>query len=110
MGYSKILWVYEDGVRAASDSQETWDKLRPVVGDAVLKVCTEVVIDDDRISAHVLNYSNCVNLCDEAHSTEAKLYLWAGNCLRPITKLNDESFAAVEQLVRDEAERRKAEA
>ena len=109
MGYARVLWVYEDGVRAASESQERWDELRPAVGEAVLKVCTEMPIGDDQVSAPVLSHANCVNLCDVAHSTETKVYLWGENCLRPLRQLNDERFALVEQIVQEERKRREAE-
>ena len=57
----------------------------------------------------MLNHDNCVNLCDEAHSTETKVYLWGWNCLRSLSQLDDRGFALVEQLVREEKERREAE-
>jgi hypothetical protein len=40
MGYSSILWIYEDGIKSAEKSRESWDALRPLLGQAVLEVCT----------------------------------------------------------------------
>ncbi len=89
MGYAKLLWIYEDGIRHPSDD------LSERVGDAVLNVCTR-----GAKSAPVRNHNNCVNLAGEAHSTEAQVYLWVGNCLRPIYQLDDDRIELAAELIR----------
>lgn len=39
MGYAKILFIYEDGIRDAERSTESWRKFTPAVGEAVLRAC-----------------------------------------------------------------------
>jgi hypothetical protein len=88
MGYAKILWIYEDGIRHSSDD------LAEEVGNAVLGVCM-----GGAKSSAVRNHSNCVNLAGETHSTDAQVYLWVGNCLRPAYQLDDERLELAAQLI-----------
>jgi hypothetical protein len=60
-------------------------------------------------SAPVGNMINAIEYCDEVHSTDARLYLWLGNCLRPLHKLDAEDLETVARLVKDERERRASE-
>jgi hypothetical protein len=90
MGYAKILWIYEDGIRHPSDD------LSERVGDAVLNVCTR-----GAKSAPVGNHNNCVNLAGEAHSTDTQVYLWVGNCLRPTYQLDDGRIELTAELIRE---------
>jgi len=101
MGYSIIIWIYEDGIRDAEDSKEIWEKIKPEVGEATLKVCFGTKY------AEVRGFANCVNFCDEAHSTDAKLYLWNRNCLVPISKCNNEELKAARNIMDEEISFRK---
>jgi hypothetical protein len=60
-------------------------------------------------SAPVANMINGIEYCDEVHSTDSRLYLWLGNCLRPLHKLDAEDLDTVARLVKDERERRALE-
>lgn len=110
MGYAKILWIYEDGIQDADRSPEGWSRLRPEVGEAVLKVCLDQSRDAEgqRIhSSHAVGpHSNCVNYVDEVHSTHERLYLWVANCLRPLEQLDEDELSAAERALRKERERR----
>lgn len=57
--------------------------------------------------APVFGHSNCVNFCDEIHSTDAQVYLWVGNCLRPIHRLDEERLDLAAQLIEDLRKQRK---
>ena len=62
----------------------------------------------DRItSAPVANHVNCVVRCDEVHSTDSRLYLWSGNCLRPVHQIDAEDLDIVARLIEDERQRRR---
>lgn len=96
MGYAKIIWIYEDGIRHPSEN------LSKLVVDAVLDVCL-----NGAKSFPVRNHSNCVNFCDEVHSIDAQVYLWVGNCLRPIYKLDEDRLDLAAQLISDLRQQRK---
>lgn len=104
MGYAHIIWVYDDGIRDAEHSKDHRNRLRSEVGEAVLQVS----LGGPRgvKSANVLGHGNCVNRSDEVHSTDARAYLWSGNCLTPLHRLDDEDFAILSRLVSEEHQRR----
>ncbi len=112
MGYTKILWIYEDGLKEASESREKWEKYKEEIGQAVLKLC----LDPDYISTpnglktvkshKVFNNFNCVNLCDDIDSRDHRLYVWQGNCLKPFSDLNNEEMVKAEGLLTKEKKRR----
>jgi hypothetical protein len=112
MGCTKILWIYEDGLKEATESVEKWEKYKEEIGQAVLKLC----LDPDYISTpnglksvkshRVFNNINCVNLSDNVDSKDHRLYVWQGNCLKPFSYLNNEEVVKVEYLLSKEKKRR----
>jgi len=104
MGYAAIIWVYEDVIRDAERSKDEYNRLKGELGEARLQVCAGG--PEGVRSAPVLSHGNCVNFYDRVHSTDTKLYLWAGNRLRPIHELHDKDFAMMKALISDEETRR----
>lgn len=94
MGYGHMLMVREDAIRT-EPAGKTSDDLALAVGRAVLSLCLERErIPDDqggwrrRWFAPVLNYSSGIEWAGERHTNEEDLFLWAGNCLRPISDVD----------------------
>ncbi len=104
MGYAHIIWVYDDGIRDAKHSKGRWDRLRSEVGEAVLQV--SLGGPSGVKSANVLGHGNCVNRSDEVHSTDVRAYLWSGNCLTPLHRVDEDDFAILSRLVSEERQRR----
>jgi hypothetical protein len=71
-----------------------------------LELLREARKGPDIDSASVGNHANCVNRCDKVHSTWTGLYLWSGNCLRPLHELDADDLKTVEQLLLEELQRR----
>jgi len=113
MGYGRIFVVYEDGIQEAERSVEAWDRLRPEVGEAVLKVCFDrtLSLEGERVfeSHRVGHHGNCVTHVDEKHGTDEELYLWGLGCLRPLGKLHDSDLDRAEELLSAERRRRAEE-
>ena len=106
MGYSYIMHIYEDGIKESKPSKEIEKKLKSEIGEAVIKLCLNpeydygAVEDAGKITTEKIGtITNGINLIDEVHSTENKLYLWAGNCLRPIKDLHKKDLKLVEHLI-----------
>ncbi len=59
-------------------------------------------------SAPVGPHANCVNRSDKVHSTDTRLYLWLGNCLRPLHELDPDDLRSAEQLLQEERKRRQS--
>ncbi len=89
MSYAKVVWIDEDGLRHAAGRETE-------LGQAVINAC------DQETSAALGNHGTCVNFCDEVHSTEARLYLWKGNCLRALHRLDDAEHTIAARLLADE--------
>lgn len=114
MGYGDVLWVYEDGIRNQDRS-----KLAPIVGEGVLDLCLDESFysvsppepstgqprpeDLRRVrSKPVLGHVNCINWVGKYHSTDEVILVWARNCLRPLSALDDEELRAAKELFDEE--------
>ncbi|OGW42862.1 MAG: hypothetical protein A2Y66_01520 [Nitrospirae bacterium RBG_13_41_22] len=113
MGNAHILYVYEDGIRnAVTMDNKIIEEKATELGTAILKVSLVPGYhtgDDgpERIRSHPLHsHGNCVNHVDDPHSTEAKLYLWFRNCLRPIHKLKTDELAVAKSIIDDQLKER----
>jgi len=112
MGNSHILTVYDDAfsVQKHADLNQAIDEL----GKQVHEVCfvpqyAHHPEGPERITwGRVGKHENAVQWVDEVHSTEAGIYLWAGNCLRPLRTLNDEELDFVLRSVEDERKKRQS--
>jgi len=106
MGYKHIVWVNEDGMRQKTAG------LEQAFGQALLKVClnpdyAHAPEGPERVWwADVGNHGGCINWVDEVHQSDSRLYLWDGNCLRPLRKLDDEALQQAAALLQEEIKRR----
>jgi len=109
MGQKHILWVIEDGISRTKEKPEA-------LGEAVLKVCLNPDFAPtpdgqglERVWWRSVLGVSCVNWVDDVHQSDIRLYLWGGNCLRPIRKLDDEDLEQAAALLQEEIERRAKE-
>jgi hypothetical protein len=118
VGVAYLTWINDDGVRDATDSPTRWDEMKEAVGEAVLKLCLRPdiefnarIMQRERETAHpIRNHGNAVNFCDEVHSTDQRVYLWFGNCLRSLRQLPDSDLERVAALLKVERENRRLNA
>ena len=112
MAMAHLLFVFDDGIVHAKDSEIGFTRFAKALGEAVLKLCLEPIREWTEsglrrvTSAQVLYYGNCVNWVDEVHSMEQRVYLWSGNCLRPLGKLSDGELQNAQDRLDDERRRR----
>ncbi len=104
----EILYIFEDGIRKILKLDKVPEKDIKEMGKAVFEVIKNLrnpLIK--KKSAPFFNHGNCVNIVDEIHFGEQRLYLGALNSLRPIRELDDREFKFVEKLFEKEKSRRK---
>ena len=112
MPMAHLLFVFDDGIVQAKVSEIGFTRHAVALGEAVLKLCLEPVREwtDSGLgrvtSATVLNYGNCAHWVDEVHSMEQRVYMWSGNCLRPLAKLSDDELQIAKVLLDGETRRR----
>jgi hypothetical protein len=113
MGYSHILTVYDDAfaVHKPTDLNEAIHEL----GKQVHKLCfapqyAEQPEGRERITWGRIGNGDAVQWVGEVHSTEAKIFLWAGNCLRPLRALDDEELDSVLRSIEEERRNRRSRA
>jgi hypothetical protein len=112
MGYSHIVTVVGDAfaVHKPADLNQAINEL----GKQVHNVCfapqyAQHPEGPERMTwGQIGNGQNAVQWVDEVHSTEARTYLWTGNCLRPLGALDDEELDFVLRYVEDEREKRQS--
>jgi len=111
MGNAHIFTFYEDGLRLAAE--KGGEGVERELGRAILdlalnpELITEPTGETVRLSRKPLgSHGNCVNWVADPHSSEEKLFLWGGNCLRGLRQLDDESLKAAQRLLEDEVARR----
>ena len=114
MGMANVLFVFEDGIVHAKDSETEFARYAAALGEAILKLCLKPVHEWTEsglrrvTAAEVLNHRNCANWVDEVQSTDQGVYLWSGNCLRPLAKLADDELQYAKDLLDEETRRRSA--
>ena len=108
MGQAHILCIREDALTLSKPSAD----LPAQVGDAVVRLCVEPEMHwtDSGLQpttwAAVGGCSNGIEHADEVHSSDQRLYIWVGNCLRPIHKVKNEDLQVAERLLLEEMRRR----
>jgi len=109
MGYKHIVWVNEDGINKKTQKIEN---LEQALGQALLKVCmnpeyASTPDGPERVWwVDVGNCGGCINWVDEVHQQDSRLYLWEGNCLRALQKVDDAALQQAAALLQEEIERR----
>jgi hypothetical protein len=112
MAMVHLLFVFDDGIVLAKNSEIGFIRYAEALGEAVLKLCLEPIREwtESRLrrptSATVLNYENCANWVDEVDSTEQRVYMWSRNCLRPIAGLSDDELQNAKAMLEEERRRR----
>jgi hypothetical protein len=112
MGYSHILTVHDDAfsIHKPTDLNEAIHEL----GKQVHRLCfapqyAEQPEGRERITwGQIGSHGNAVEWVDEIHSTEAKIFLWAGNCLRPLRALDNEELDSVLRSIEEERQNRRS--
>jgi hypothetical protein len=108
MPMAHLLFVFDDGIVQAKVSEIGFTRHAVALGEAVLKLCLEPIREWTEsglrrvTSATVLNHGNCVNWVDEVQSMEQRVYMWSGNCLRPLAKLSDDELQNAKDLLDEE--------
>ncbi len=92
MGYAHVLWIYEDAVRNANESDE---RLAMEVGRAVLAACRERRGGATPRPFSVFSFSNAVNWVDRVDAGAKAVYAWSGNRLAPMEHLGSTEREAV---------------
>ena len=99
MGIAHILWVYEDGL-----THHDRGVLAPAVGEAVVDLCMNPIMTSTPEglrplrSRPVLNHGNCINKAAELRSVDEQIFVWAGNCLRPLYDLDNDGLDRAKAL------------
>jgi hypothetical protein len=112
MPTAHLLFVFDDCIVHAKNSEIGFARYAGALGEAVLKLCLEPIREWTEnglgrvTSATLLNHGNCVNWVDEVHSMEQRFYSWSGNCLRPLAKLSDGELQNATDLLDEERRRR----
>ena len=112
MAMAHLLFVFDDGIVHAKNSEAEFTRHAEALGKSVLKLCLEPIREWTEsgltrvTSATVLNYGNCAHWVDEVHSMEQRVYMWSGNCLRPLAKLSDGELRNAQDRLDDERRRR----
>lgn len=106
MGQCHIVTIYEDGI---SNFGEPKHEVSEDLGRTVIDLCMAPLhewtdsgpkrVKDGKIG----HCSNCVNWVDDICSTEERVYVFAGNCLRPLSALSPEERASVRKLMDQES-------
>ena len=113
MGIGYVMSVFDDAIRGANVPGGEKDRICADLGEGVLKLCLAPDYEPApngraRItSVEIGNHGNGLNFVDEIHSREWGIYLWGENCLRKINDLDDFGFEKLQELVKNEEQRRK---
>ena len=108
MATAHLLFVFDDGIVHAKDSEAEFTRHAEALGKSVLKLCLEPIREWTEsglrrvTSAEVLTHGNCVNWVDDVPSTEQQVYMWSGNCLRPLANLSDDELQNAKDLLDEE--------
>ena len=98
MGQCHIITIYEDGI---SGTGGPGYELLEQPGRAAIDLCVAPQHEwtDEgpaRVKdAQVGQMGNCLTWVDDVHSTEERVYVWAGNCLRPFNRLSRDIQEAI---------------
>lgn len=92
MGTSHIFYLYDDALGPARDDPAARDRLALDLGRAIIDLVTrpDFIEPEGGEAPHRVTWSrvgehgNALHWCDEVHSSEVRLYVWAGNCLREL--------------------------
>ena len=109
MGMSHVLYIREDCIRGDKAKSK---ELQTVLGEAVIDLCLNPKVIQqgsehiDIREKTVMNYGGCVGHAAELHSTDKKLLLWAGNCLRSFDEITDEELEEVKQIFESQYQER----
>ncbi len=102
MGQCHIVTIYEDGIsNLGKPKHELSEELGRTVTDLCMAPMREWTdaglkrVTDGKIG----NHGSCVNWVDDVHSSEERVYVFAGNCLRPLSALSPEERASVRKLM-----------
>jgi hypothetical protein len=109
MGTSHILYLYDDALTPARDDPSLRDSLALDLGRAILGLTLDpdYLTDDDakdnqpqRLTwTRVGSHGNALHWCDEVHSGEVRVYVWAGNCLRELGELDKSLTPALRDVI-----------
>lgn len=100
MGQAHLICVRDDGLKFSPPTD-----LPTQVGAAVVHMCTatEVYFPADRGTpgkvAAIGAMTNCIEHVDHVHSSDRRLYLWIGNCLRPLHEVNVDDLHVAQELL-----------
>ena len=109
MGQAHILCVREDALTLSKPPVDVPTE----VGEAVVRLCMKPEMHWTESGLRPTTWGrvgpceNGIEHADEVHSTDRRLYLWIGNCLRPIHEVKREDLEAAEELLREELRRRR---
>jgi len=101
MGTSHCLYLDHDALTPARDDPSLRDALALDLGRAILALTLDpdYLTDPDFLSTEnkkprritwtrIGSHTNALHWCDEVHSREVRVYVWAGNCLRDLASLD----------------------
>lgn len=111
MGYAYIVWIYADAVDHLEPKSPDWVKSCEELGQAILKLTRDVRYfagaGSQRRTGHPFGHtSDAVNYCDEAHSTDQRVYIWSGNRLCKLSKARNDELEFAEKEFTQEKDRR----
>jgi len=107
LGLSEIILIKNDAFLTQKKPYFENKLLIPVVGEAVLKVISELRrLQTQKNYESILNHMNAVQFVDEVDQTQQRIYLWQSNTLRKIQDLNDADLTIIDQIVKNEKQRR----
>lgn len=109
MGYTHILEVNEDAIRAHGIS----DADAQTIGHAIQVLCLNpertlgVRGWEEERGADLFSVSPAIFHVDAPHSRDTKIYIWSGNCLRPVHEARLEALEEVARLLATEIDGRR---
>jgi len=99
MGTSHILYLYDDALTPARDDPSLRESLALDLGRAILSLTLDpdYLTDDTNAKNQPLritwtrvgSHTNALHWCAEVHSSEVRVYVWTGNCLRELGDLDE---------------------
>lgn len=100
MGLKNILFINQDAFLGRRSRLYEDEELCTAVGEAVLKACDQQrqIVSGQKF-APLLGHGNAVYFVDQVDQTLQRVYLWGGNTLRHIPKLDDKNLAIVDKIV-----------
>ncbi len=105
MGQCHIVTINEDGI---SNPGKPNDELSEELGRTVIDLCLAPMHEwtdsgPKRVTGGKIgHHGNCVNWVDDIHSSDERVYVFAANCLRPLSALSPEERGSVRKLMDEE--------